>query len=250
MGLFHFQDHTKNSHSDKPFVSAVIVAAGTSSRMGSRESKQMLPIHGMPVIARTLASFEDCNAIDEIALVTREEDMLNISDIVKYFEITKVSQIIRGGQSRQQSVAKGIAVCSPNAAYFAIHDGARPLILSETISRAVDMAIAHGAAAVGAPVKDTIKIVSSEGLIEQTPPRHTLWAVQTPQVFERDMYIKALALARSRGAEYTDDCQLVEALGIPVYMCEGSYSNIKITTAEDIYVAESLMMSSEGDETE
>lgn len=235
---------TQKEQEKKPFVSAIIVAAGNSTRMRSQKNKLLMELMGMPVIARTLAAFENADLVDEVIVVTREEDLIQIYDIVKYFELSKVSQVITGGNTRQQSVSCGIAVANEKAEYFAIHDGARPLVKPESINSVISDAIMHNAASLGVPIKDTLKQVRSDGYIIATLNRDLVWHVQTPQVFESSIYKKALTRALESGEDFTDDCQLLERTGVGVYMTRGEYSNIKITTLEDIQTAKSILMSS------
>ena len=165
------------------FVSAIIVAAGQSRRMGGDTSKQFILIDGVPVIVRTLKAFEIAERIREVVIAARQEDIPQMYALIQDYEITKVKQIITGGETRQESVFRAIAQVDENADFLAIHDGARPLIRPQEIDLAVSAAVEHGAAALGVPVKDTVKQVDADGKIVDTPERSTLWAVQTPQVF-------------------------------------------------------------------
>ncbi len=219
-----------------PAVAAVIVAAGNSTRMGM--PKQFLTLGDRPVIAHTLTAFENSSVIREIVLVARAEDSPALRDIAQKYGITKLKAIVCGGAERQDSVANGVAACSGDVAYFAIHDGARPLITPALIASVVEAAQRDGAAALAVRVKDTIKIADENGWVQSTPDRARLWSVQTPQVFERTLYENALEHARTAGLAVTDDCQLVEAAGYPVRLIEGAYTNLKITTPEDIHIAE------------
>ncbi|BCI60114.1 2-C-methyl-D-erythritol 4-phosphate cytidylyltransferase [Solibaculum mannosilyticum] len=226
-----------------PFVTAIVVAAGGSTRMGGEVSKQLLPIAGMPVIGRTLSAFEAAGCIDDVVVVAREEDLLDIYDIIRSFGFEKVSQVVRGGATRQQSVAMGVQNARPETTHLAIHDGARPLVSVQVIGDVVACALEHRAAATGVRVKDTLKQVSDAGVIEYTPDRSHLWMVHTPQVFEKRLYQRAMDAAQEAREDFTDDCQLVERMGgIPVHMYEGSYENIKITTPEDLPIAEALLL--------
>ena len=221
---------------DRPFVSAVIVAAGNSTRMGS--NKQLLKLGDRPVIAHTLTAFEHCDRVDEIVLVTRAEDVALMREIASRYGVTKLSAVVAGGAERQDSVANGVAACNSRAAYFAIHDGARPLITPEMIVAVIEAAMKDGAAAAAVRVKDTVKVADERGFIVDTPDRAMLWNVQTPQIFAKALYLDALEKARQSGLSVTDDCRLAEAAGYPVKLVEGSYTNIKITTPEDIRSAE------------
>ena len=225
--------------SARPFVTAVIVAAGNSTRMGG-VNKQFLMLDGVPVLVRTLTAFAESPLVDEIVIAARETDIPNMLSMVKDYEIPKVSEIVRGGETRQESVFAAIRRSSPNTAYFAIHDGARPLVTREIIADTVQCAFRTGAASTGVRVKDTVKVVGADGQILQTPDRDTLWAVHTPQVFAREVYLRA-AKTVPNSAMFTDDCRLMEAAGIPVYIVAGSYENIKITTPEDIALAHGIL---------
>lgn len=227
------------------FVSAIIVAAGQSRRMGGDTSKQFILIDGVPVIARTLKAFEIAERIREVVIAARQEDIPQMYALIQDYEITKVKQIITGGETRQESVFRAIAQVDENADFLAIHDGARPLIRPQEIDLAVSAAVEHGAAALGVPVKDTVKQVDADGKIVDTPERSTLWAVQTPQVFSRALYLRAAEQAGEAAAQLTDDCQLIERTGAPVYLVRGAYANLKITTPEDVFAAEGILRATE-----
>lgn len=227
------------------FVSAIIVAAGQSRRMGGDTSKQFILIDGVPVIVRTLKAFEIAERIREVVIAARQEDIPQMYALIQDYEITKVKQIITGGVTRQESVFRAIAQVDENADFLAIHDGARPLIRPQEIDLAVSAAVEHGAAALGVPVKDTVKQVDADGKIVDTPERSTLWAVQTPQVFSRALYLRAAEQAGEAAAQLTDDCQLIERTGAPVYLVRGAYANLKITTPEDVFAAEGILRATE-----
>lgn len=227
------------------FVSAIIVAAGQSRRMGGDTSKQFILIDGVPVIVRTLKAFEIAERIREVVIAARQEDIPQMYALIQDYEITKVKQIITGGEMRQESVFRAIAQVDENADFLAIHDGARPLIRPQEIDLAVSAAVEHGAAALGVPVKDTVKQVDADGKIVDTPERSTLWAVQTPQVFSRALYLRAAEQAGEAAAQLTDDCQLIERTGAPVYLVRGAYANLKITTPEDVFAAEGILRATE-----
>ena len=227
------------------FVSAIIVAAGQSRRMGGDTSKQFILIDGVPVIVRTLKAFEIAERIREVVIAARQEDIPQMYALIQDYEITKVKQIITGGETRQESVFRAIAQVDENADFLAIHDGARPLIRPQEIDLAVSAAVEHGAAALGVPVKDTVKQVDADGKIVDTPERSALWAVQTPQVFSRALYLRATEQAGEAAAQLTDDCQLIERTGAPVYLVRGAYANLKITTPEDVFAAEGILRATE-----
>ena len=222
------------------WTTAVVVAAGSSTRMGG-VSKQLLTLGGMPVLARSLMALNEASLVDEIVIVSREEDMLPFYDICRRYEIEKAAVIIRGGATRQQSVMIGVTQARREAAYLAIHDGARPLVRPGRVDEVICEAYRYGAATAAVPVKDTVKLADDDGFFGATPDRSRLWNVQTPQVFERGLYIRALRTAEEEGRDYTDDCQLVERLGARVKLVRGDYGNIKITTPEDIALAEGLL---------
>lgn len=225
------------------FVSAVIVAAGGSVRMGIADSKQFIPLLSRPAIEYTLKAFQKSHLIKEIIIVCREQDNDRINKIIELNGFNKVSKLVKGGDSRADSVRNGIGACSENAKYYAIHDGARPLITVEEIERVVEAAFDTGAATLGTSVKDTIKVVDGFNNIESTPIRSQLRAVQTPQVFERDLYRFALENAGDNIINFTDDCSLIENMGGEVLVVKGNEENIKLTTPIDIVIAESILKS-------
>lgn len=220
-----------------PSVTAVIVAAGSSTRMGT--PKQFIPLGGRPLIAHTLAAFEQCTAIGEIVVVAQEDHHARLREIAETYGITKLSAIVYGGSTRQQSVRRGVDVC--HADYVAIHDGARPLVTPAIIERVIQGAVQYGAATAAVHTKDTVKIADENGMVIETPDRTALWNVQTPQIFEKALYERAFEYAAAQGLDLTDDCQLIEAIGEPVKLVEGSNTNIKITTPEDVPFAEELL---------
>ena len=227
-----------------PAVCAVIVAAGSSRRMGG-ENKLLLPLAGAPVLAHTLSAFEKCAAIRDIVLVCREQDILPYTELAKSFGISKLRTVTRGGDSRTASVLAGITAAPEDAALVAVHDGARPLISEAVITEAVYAAAECGAAAPVVPVKDSIKRIE-DGRIAADVPRDTLAAVQTPQVFSRAVLTRALQAAARENRTFTDACAAVEAVGQAVRATHGSYENLKITTPEEILVAEALLQKEEG----
>ncbi len=218
------------------FVSAIIVSAGNSTRMGGI-NKQFLEIGGMPVIACSIKAFQECNQIDEIIIVTRADDIEIVKNLVNEYNFAKVSAVVEGGSTRSGSVYNGIFACSSNADFVAIHDGARPLVTEKIICDTLQCAIEYGSATTGVKIKDTIKVVNETGEIVSTTDRDTLRAVQTPQIFSKDLYLNALENVPN-SKNFTDDCMLIEANGGKVFICDGDYENIKITTPEDIALAE------------
>ncbi len=216
---------------------AVIVAAGSASRMGGID-KVMAPIGGEPMIVRTVRAFQNCDAIKQIVVVTRQDLILPIMDLCHEFD--KVQCVMVGGNTRQDSVEIGLGALSADMKLVAVHDGARPLISWEVIDRTVRAAHTYGAAAPVVPVKDTIKVVQG-GVVSETPDRNTLRAVQTPQVFDADLLRGALKKAKEDNAQVTDDCSAVERMGMSVKIVEGDERNIKVTTPMDLKVAEILL---------
>ena len=190
-----------------------------------------------------MKAFQKCHLIKEIVIVCREQDNDRINKIIELNGFNKVSKLVKGGDSRADSVRNGIGACSENAKYYAIHDGARPLITVEEIERVVEAAFDTGAATLGTSVKDTIKVVDGFNNIESTPIRSQLRAVQTPQVFERDLYRFALENAGDNLINFTDDCSLIENMGGEVLVVKGNEENIKLTTPIDIVIAESILKS-------
>jgi len=217
----------------------IVAAAGSSSRMGG-ENKLLLPLDGIPVLARTLMALNGSELTDELVIAAREEDFLPIGELCKTYGISKPVKIVRGGETRLASVFSASLECREQADYLGVHDGARPLASPELIDGVIALACRTNAAVPAVPVKDTIKAVR-ENVVESTPNRDTLRAVQTPQVFDAQLFRAALQAAVTSGVEVTDDCAVVERLGKEVYIMEGSYENIKITTPEDVYLAEAIL---------
>ena len=216
---------------------AVIVAAGSASRMGGID-KVMAELGGEPMIARTVRAFQECDAVSEIVIVTREDLILPITNLTG--NCGKVKAVVAGGKSRQESVGKGLNALSKDVKLAAIHDGARPMITWQLIDCCIRAANTYGAAAPAIPVKDTIKTVEG-GIVVNTPDRSKLRAVQTPQVFDIDLLKGALLKAYQDGAEVTDDCSAVERLGMKVKIVEGDEKNLKVTTPMDLKIAEMLL---------
>ena len=219
------------------YCGAVIVAAGSASRMGGID-KVMAELEGEPMICRTVRAFQNCDAIKEIVIVTRQDLIVPISNLCR--DYSKVKAVVTGGSSRQESVAMGLNALSDKVKLAAIQDGARPLVTWELIDRVVRAAHTYGAAAPAIPVKDTIKVVEG-GIVKETPDRSCLQAVQTPQVFDFDLLRGALKQAKLDEAEVTDDCSAVERLGMTVKIVEGDERNIKVTTPMDLKVAKMLL---------
>ena len=219
------------------YCGAVIVAAGSASRMGGID-KVMAPIGGEPMICRTVRQFQECDVIREIVVVTREDLIVPIMDLCHGYD--KVKAVVVGGNTRDASVILGMNTLSDKVKLVAIQDGARPFASWQLIDRVVRAANSYGAAAPAVLVKDTIKVVSG-GIVKETPDRSRLQAVQTPQVFDFDLLRGALKKAKADGAAITDDCSAVERLGMSVKIVEGDEKNIKITTPFDLKIAELIL---------
>ncbi len=223
--------------SKKPFITAIIAAAGNSSRMNGI-NKLMFEIDGRPVIAHTIRKFDMNENIDEIVISARSVDVEIIKDIVAKYGFSKVKAVVDGGATRAESIKNSVFASSEMTEYFAIHDGARPLITEKVIDETISCAIKYRAAVAGVRVKDTIKVVSEDGFITNTPKRSSLWAVHTPQIFEKNLYFDAIKHSETCSYEITDDSMMVEVLGVNVFMIEDEYSNIKITTPDDLNIVE------------
>lgn len=219
------------------YCGAVIVAAGSASRMGGID-KVMAPLGGEPLILRTVRAFDQCDAVREIVVVTREDLILPIMRLCAPIE--KVRAVVAGGGNRQESVKLGLNALSGKVELAAVQDGARPLVTWQLIDRVIRAANSYGAAAPAIPVKDTIKIVQG-GVVRQTPDRSSLYAVQTPQVFDFDLLRGALKKADEDSVQVTDDCSAVERLGMSVKIVEGDERNFKVTTPIDLRIAEMLL---------
>lgn len=218
---------------------AIVLAAGQGKRMGTSVQKQYLEIKGKPVLYYSLKAFEDSQYIDDIILVVGENEIEYCQkEIVEAYAFSKVKKIVSGGAERYHSVWNGLQEVEDG--YVFIHDGARPFVTEEIIKRAYDTVICERACVVGMPVKDTIKIADEEGFIAETPDRDYVWLIQTPQVFELDLVKAAYAkLMENPDVKVTDDAQVVENMMYEeVKLVRGSYENIKITTPEDLQIAE------------
>ena len=219
------------------YCGAVIVAAGTASRMGGID-KVMAPLNGEPMILRTVRTFQNCDVISEIVVVTRADLLETLMEQCAQFP--KIRAVVIGGADRPASVQAGLNALSKRVRLVAIQDGARPLITEAVIDRTVRAAHSYGAAAPAVPVKDTVKVVKG-GVVRSTPDRATLQAVQTPQVFDIDLLRGALKKASTDGAKITDDCSAVENMGMSVKIVEGDERNLKITTPMDLQIARLLL---------
>ena len=231
----------KIREANRPFCTALVAAAGSSSRMGGTD-KLMEFLDNVPVLMRTLTALQRAAAIDEIVIAAREDALVDISTLCKTYGITKCSKVVRGGESRCHSVLLAALEASPEAKLLAVQDGARPLVTPALIDRTVEAAAKCGAAAPAVPVKDTIKTVAEDGAVTGTPDRSTIRA----QVFEADLLKAALQSALENEVPVTDDCSAVERLGKVVYLIDGDEENLKITTPVDLVIAEAILAEREG----
>ena len=222
-----------------PYTVMMVAAAGGSTRMG--RPKQHIRLGQHPVLIHTLLTLQQVEAIDEILLIARGEDIPYFTDLAAQAGVTKLRTAVEGGDTRQASVARGLAALPPQAAIVGIHDGARPLVSPDGVTAVIAAAAEMGAAALAVPVKDTLKRTDENGYILDTPDRAGLWRVQTPQVFDRAALCSAMERALAEGWDFTDDCQLMEKAGHPVRLVTGLDTNLKLTTPEDIRLAQAIL---------
>ena len=235
----------KITEKENKLISAVIVSAGNSTRMGGI-NKQFLELDGLPLIVNTITMFQRCNMIDEIIIVTRESEIDAVAKLVEKYDFYKVNNIVAGGETRQLSVYEGVTSTSNITDLVVIHDGARPLVTVKVIEETIKAAAEFGAAATGVKVKDTVKVVDDNDNIIDTPDRTYMRFIQTPQVFDKKLYLDAVNTVEN-SKDFTDDCKLLEAYGKTVKLVDGDYDNIKITTPEDIELAESYLKRRRGE---
>lgn len=221
---------------------AIFPAAGSGNRMGREISKQYLALGGMPLLVHTLNVFERCPLVDALLVVVPPPDVEAVrTEMLPRWSLKKLAGVIPGGKERQDSVRAGIEALDRETELVVIHDAVRPFITVEIIENCIRAAAEEGAATVGVPVKDTVKEVGADGRVMRTCDRNLLWLTQTPQAFRRDIIENAHRAAVRDGYRGTDDTSLVERLGIAVRMIRGDYGNIKITTPEDLVIAEALL---------
>lgn len=223
-----------------PFLTAIVAAAGSSTRMAGVD-KQLLPLLGVPVLARSLLALQNCEMVNAIVVVTDRKKFADIPSLAREYSITKFHAAVLGGNTRSFSVMNALSALPPETEYIAIHDGARPLVTSEEIEQCALDAFSYGGAALGVPVTDTIKYVKKNGTVEYTPARERLIAVQTPQIFELKAYREAVEAAGADMESWTDDCRAFESSGKKVYITMGRRDNIKITSPDDIPLAETFL---------
>ena len=235
---------------NKHYTTALIAAAGSSTRMGSDISKQLLEIDGIPVLARTLLAYEAALTVQEIVLIARREDFDAFRSLAEQYRITKLRRITEGGATRQESIRRGLAVASSKTKFVAIADGARCLVTPKQIDRVNLTAYRTKAASAATPATDTVKIVDEHRRTVSSPDRATAWLAQTPQTFSQPLYLAAAYYAKENSIEATDDNALAEATGYPVTLVDCGKENIKITTPTDVYLARAILAHRAATETE
>ncbi|MDR1467515.1 MAG: 2-C-methyl-D-erythritol 4-phosphate cytidylyltransferase [Oscillospiraceae bacterium] len=224
---------------EEKFFSAIIVAAGDSSRMNQKIRKPFLQLNSSPIILYSLNIFQDVPIVREIIVVAKYDDQKIVFNIAKKFNITKLKSVVIGGETRQDSVFLGIEAASSQATNFIIHDAARPLISKNAIQKALKLSEIHDAIALCSCVKDTVKQADNCGFVKKTIDRKQLFNVQTPQIFEKNLYLWAVKNANKK--TYTDDCQLIENIKEKVFLFETEDANFKITTPDDLVLAEAIL---------
>lgn len=225
------------------YTSAIIVAAGSSTRMASAGSKQLIELDGMPVVARTLRTFNESPCIDEIIVVARPDELDEYPRLTELYGLTKITAVIPGGETRADSVMRGFRKINEKAKYVAIHDGARCLVTADMIDAVWQKAYRHGAAIAATRAVDTIKMADDKGFVAETLDRNLIWQAQTPQIFATKVYTAAAytALDADALAAATDDSSLVERIGYPVKLVECGRDNLKITTPDDLSRAAAIL---------
>lgn len=222
-------------------VTVIFPAAGKGKRMQAGMNKVFMDLAGLPILVRTLLKFSACEAVDKLVVVVAEPEVAFVQQILQLVPGLKPWQVTAGGSERQYSVLNGIRCAGDEADIILVHDAARPLISRETILAVIEAVKAQGGAIAAVPAKNTIKLCNDQHQVVETPDRSKLWEVQTPQGFQRDILLRANAQAEQDKFLGTDDASLVERLGKPVYIVESDYRNIKITTPEDILIAEAFL---------
>lgn len=235
--ILQYTTATENVNSK---ISVIVVCGGSSSRMKGID-KMFAEVNGIPVCIRSILAFQNCAEINDIVVVTKEENILKMQQLCGEYRLTKVTDIVVGGSCRQESVYNGLKRLTDDTDIVLIHDGARPFVTDNCIKRVIGGVRLNSAVTCAVSPKDTIKVIKLDGLVVSTPDRSTLSAVQTPQGFKFNLYRSAVEKFSDKLEEFTDDCSIVEAFGFPVYVVEGDYKNIKITTAEDLKIAQNFV---------
>lgn len=231
----------KGGKNMKPICTAVVVAAGKGKRMGTDISKQFLPLGGKEILAHTVEVFEQAESIRDIVLVTGADSLADVQDMAREYSWKKVISVTAGGKERQDSVWNGLQEVPADTDIVLIHDGVRPFVTEDILEDSIAAALEMDGCVAGVPAKDTIKVCDGENIAVATPDRSTLWQIQTPQTFRKDLIVTAYMAAKSDGFIGTDDASLAEHSGYPVKVIMGSYRNIKITTKEDLLIGEAFL---------
>jgi 2-C-methyl-D-erythritol 4-phosphate cytidylyltransferase len=230
-------------------VAAIVPAAGKGHRMGMGRNKAFLPLQGKPILAHTLSVLNACSVIDEIVVAVSETDLcLCNGTLLDQAGVTKSCKFVAGGSTRQESVRRCLSAASPETDLFVVHDAVRPLVTPSMVESATSLAAQRGASVCAVPSKDTVRMSDDGVLFSCTPDRSTVWLIQTPQAFVADRFRAAHDYAMQHGFTATDDASLVEALDMRVYIAEGSYENLKITTREDLVLADAILRHRKGEE--
>ena len=222
-------------------TTAIIVGAGRGERMGANTDKAFLSLGPRPLVAYSMMAFEACTEIRQIVLVVRRDRIEAAKNMAQMFGISKLRTVVAGGAHRQDSVRKGLAELPPETRYVTIHDAARPLVTPALISETVRCAHKHGSGVAGRRMVDTVKLVEKAPVVSRTVDRDQLWTVQTPQTFRLDLLRQAYARLAETGAVVTDDAAALEQIGVPVRLVEWAPVNLKVTIAEDLAVAATLL---------
>ena len=226
------------------YTSAVILAAGVGSRFGNEDgTKQNALVGGVPAVVRCALAFEECSIIREIILVGRKEEIETLKGYVKEYNISKVTSVVVGGESRDRSAENGFKAVNKKCEYVAIHDGARCLVTPEIIEKTTRAAWRYGAAAAAESVVDTVKIADKDGFIASTVDRDTVRLVKTPQIFKKNVYLVSLECAKRDKAQVTDDCMMAERAGFKIKLVDCGHDNIKLTERSDLKKAEYILES-------
>ena len=231
------------------YTAAIILAGGSGTRMGADSTKQMMNLCGKPIIVHSLLAFEASEYIDEIILVAKADEIELYPPLLEQYGIHKVTHIVEGGETRQDSVLRGFEMVPDKADHIAIHDGARPLITPAQIKSVVLAAYDYKAAAAAAPAKDSVKVANISAMIDYTVDRKTVWLMQTPQVFYGNLFRAAIYTSSKDKFQGTDDAEVAEHAGFSTKLVNTGYENIKITTPVDLLIAEAILQKRESEET-
>lgn len=234
-------DALKRIRPKRVYVSAVILAAGSGSRMNSETTKQWMEIGGIPTVVRSLLAFEKCKSIKEIVVCAKADEIQRYDDVKEKYKIKKLKKVVAGKETRQLSSLEGFKNTSNKATFVAIHDAARCLITPEMIEKTVKSAVKNGCAVAATRATDTVKLVNSRDFVTDTPERSTVWLATTPQIFETDVYRASAYVALKDKVSVTDDASMAEHAGFAVKLVDIGKENIKITTKEDVFLAEAIL---------